>query len=224
MSTPAYLQEYEADWNTTGSNILRLEWFETREAPKGQYSTYVTIDPAGYESVTLNDVKKKHLDYFAIAVVRVYDNGHWWVQKIDYGRWDVREAAVRVLMAVRAHKPTAVGMEKGALMRAFIPYFQDLSRKNAVYCHVEPIATATSSKTDRIVYALQGLMEHGRISFNEKEEWTELKREMLSFPSKKVHDDLLDALSMVTYMHSTVYGGASDDSEDFEVVDEICGF
>ena len=223
MSTPAYLQEYEASWDTAGANVLRLEWFEESEQPKGEHVTYLTIDPAGYESVAVGDTKKKHLDYFAIAVVKVFENGHWWVQKIDYGRWDVREAAVRVLMAIRNHKPMAVGMEKGALMRAFMPYMQDLMRKNALYCHIEPIATSGQSKIDRITYALQGLMEHGRITFNRKEDWMEVKKEMIAFPSKRAHDDLLDALSMVAHMHTTIYGEQREQDE-YEVIDPIVGF
>lgn len=222
-STAAFEQEYMASWDTLGANILKMEWFQTAEAPRGEYSTYIAVDPAGYEHVTGDDQKKKRLDYFAIAVVRIYTDGHWWVQKIDYGRWDVRESAVRVLMAIRTHKPVCVGIEKGPLMRALMPYLTDLMRKNALYAHIEAIPHGGQAKVNRITYALQGLLEHGRITFNPKEDWSELKREMLAFPSQKVHDDLLDAASMVAHLMSVVYS-EPDDSEEFEVLDEICGF
>lgn len=225
-STAAFEQEYMASWDTTGANILRLEWFKTGGEPdSGDYSTYIAIDPAGYEGVTGDDSKKKHLDYFSIAVVRVYDDGKWWVQKIDYGRWDVREAAVRVLMAIRAHKPMIVGMEKGALMRAFMPYLTDLMRKNAIFAHIEQIPHGGRSKADRITYALQGLMEHGRITFNEKENWDELKREMLAFPSHRAHDDLIDSLSMCAHLVEVPYQSSRyDTNNDYEPMDDICGF
>lgn len=224
LSTVAFEQEYMASWDTQGANILRLEWFKTAEAPCGDYSIYIAIDPAGYEGVAEHERKKKHLDYFAIAVVRVYGNGHWWVQKIDYGRWDVREAAVRVLMAIRTHKPMCVGVEKGSLMRALMPYLTDLMRKNNVYAHVSEIATSGSSKANRITYALQGLLEHGRITFNPKENWDELKREMLAFPSARAHDDLLDGLSMVAHIMVTTYMDAEDNAgEEYEPLDIISG-
>jgi hypothetical protein len=200
-STAAFEQEYMASWDTTGANILRLEWFATAEAPRGQYSTYIAVDPAGYENVSGDDQKKKHLDYFAIAVVRVYDDGHWWVQKIDYGRWDVRESAVRVLMAIRNHKPICVGIEKGSLMRALMPYLTDLMRKNGLFAHIEAIPSGGQSKANRITYALQGLLEHGRITFNPKENWDELKREMLAFPSTRVHDDCFPAQTPIVTMN-----------------------
>jgi phage terminase large subunit-like protein len=223
LSTSAFEQEYMASWDTTGANILRLEWFATAEAPRGQYSTYIAVDPAGYENVSGDDQKKKHLDYFAIAVVRVYDDGHWWVQKIDYGRWDVRESAVRVLMAIRNHKPICVGIEKGALMRALMPYLTDLMRKNGLYAHIEEIPHGGQSKANRITYALQGLLEHGRITFNPKENWDELKREMLAFPSTRVHDDVIESLAMCAHLAETVYA-KPDDTDTFEVIDEVCGF
>ena len=223
LSTAAFEGEYMASWDTTGANILRLEWFKTAEAPQGEYSTFIAIDPAGYEGVADHEKKKRHLDYFAIAVVRVYVNGHWWVQKVDYGRWDVREAAVRVLMAIRAHKPMCIGIEKGSLMRAIIPYLTDLMRKNNVFAHIEDIATSGSSKANRITYALQGLLEHGRITFNPQENWDELKREMLAFPSQRAHDDLLDALSMIAHMSITSYNNGEGSYDEYEPLDLISG-
>ncbi|MEK0076792.1 hypothetical protein, partial [Bordetella pertussis] len=75
------------------------------------------VDPAGFEEVA-DPTKKKHLDNTAIAVVIVDDLGKWWVRKVEYGRWDVRETATRILMAIRTHKPMMVGIEKGSLQRA----------------------------------------------------------------------------------------------------------
>lgn len=221
MGAAEFFREYEASWDTTGSNILNLAWFKEAKEPEGEYSTFLAIDPAGFENV--EDGKKKHLDYFAISVVRVYDNGHWWVQKIDYGRWDVREAAVRVLLAIRTHKPMACGIEKGSLMRALMPYLSDLMRKNNVLAHIQPIPTAGASKVNRITYALQGLMEHGRITFNPDENWDELKREMIGFPSPRVHDDLLDSLSMVANLCTITYG-KQDDTSEFEPLDDLAGY
>ena len=55
------------------------------------------------------------------------------------------------------------------------------------------------------------------------ENWDELKREMLAFPLPKAHDDLIDALSMVAHLVTVIYS-KPDDSEEYEVVDDICGF
>ena len=227
LSTLAYLQEYEAEWVTMGANVFKMEWFKTDKAPTGkEYSTYIAVDPAGFEDVAklgIDDKKRKYLDYTAIAIVRVYDDGKWWVQAIHHGRWDVRETATRILLAVRTHKPVCVGIEKGSLRRAIMPYLTDLMRKNNVYAHIEDIATSGSNKVDRIVYALQGLMEHGRITFNVDEDWAELKREMMGFPSPKVHDDLLDATAMVAHLAQVIYGNKNAEEEEWEPVDLVAG-
>ena len=165
---------------------------------------------------------KKHLDNTAIAVVVVTDDGKWWVQKIEYGRWDVRETAVRILMAIRTHKPMIVGVERGALARALMPCLSDLMKKSSIYTHIEQIQI-TGSKENRITYNLQGLFEHGRISLNAREDWTQFKKEYVSFPSKKSHDDLIDSLSLVANMVNNSYL-KGDVSSDSEILDEICGF
>jgi hypothetical protein len=104
-----------------------------------------------------------------------------------------------------------------------MPYLTDLMRKNNVYAHIEDIATSGSNKVDRIVYALQGLMEHGRITFNPDEDWAEMKREMMGFPSQRVHDDLLDATAMVAHLAQVIYGNKNDDTQEWEPVDLVAG-
>ena len=138
-------------------------------------------------------------------------------------RKDVRETAVRILMNIRNFKPIMIGMEKGTLMRAVLPYLVDLMGKHNLYCHIESITTSTSSKENRVIYALQGLFEHGRITFSEDGEHDKLKDQLLMFPSKKAHDDGPDSLSLISHMQTTVYGDMNDMSEEFEPIDVITG-
>lgn len=155
-------------------------------------------------------------------MVHINDLGKWWVRKVEFGRWDVRETATRILMAIRTHKPMMVGIEKGSLQRALQPYLTDLMRKNNVYAHVEAIPIGSGSKVNRITYNLQGLFEHGRITLNSREDWTQFKKEYVSFPSPKAHDDLIDSLSLVANLVQTSYAKPQDD-EDWEPLDVIAG-
>ena len=221
MSTFAFKQEYLASFETMGGDVFKEEWLIYGDEPvEGDY--YVAVDLAGFEDVS-DPTKKKHLDDTAIAVVKVTTDGKWWVKKIEHGRWDVRECAVRILMAVRTFRPICVGIEKGSLMRAVMPYLTDQMRKHAQYAHIEAIPTSGNSKENRVVYALQGMMEHGRISLNKRENWDKFKDQLLMFPSKKAHDDLPDALSMIAYLATTSYAREQAD-EEYEILDEICGF
>lgn len=221
LSTAHFAQEYEASFETMGENIFKESWLMFSPTAPAEGTTFIAVDPAGFEDVA-DPTKKKHLDNTAIAVVTVTDDGKWWVRKIEYGRWDVREAAVRILMAIRTHRPMVVGVERGALARALMPYLSDLMRKNNVYAHIEHIAIS-GSKVNRITYNLQGLFEHGRITLNSREDWTQFKKEYVAFPSTKSHDDLIDSLSLVANLVTTTYAKMSDDQE-YEVIDEICGF
>lgn len=220
MSTFAFKQEYLASFDTMGAEVFKEEWFQYGPEPKyGDY--FIGIDLAGFEEVK-DPNKKKWLDDSVIAVVKVTDEGKWWVKKVEAGRWDVREAAVRILKSIRDYRPIMVGIEKGSLMRAVMPYLTDQMRKHGIYSHIEPITTSTSSKENRIIYGLQGLFEHGRVTFNEKEEWSKTREQFLMFPSKRAHDDIPDAMSLVAHMATTTYA-KPDDSEEWEPVDVIAG-
>jgi predicted phage terminase large subunit-like protein len=223
MSTMAFNREYMASFESMSEDIFKESWLKYGpDAPK-QCDTYIAVDPAGFEEVK-DATKKKHLDNTAICVVKVSDDGRWWVQKIEYGRWDVRETATRILMAIRSHKPMQVGIEKGSLQRALQPYLMDLMRKNNVFAHVEAIPIGSGSKTNRITYNLQGMFEHGRITLNSREDWTQFKKEYVSFPSPKTHDDLLDSLSLIANLATTTYAKDNDVGEEAEILDIVVGY
>lgn len=221
MSTQAFNQEFLASFQSMEGAIFKESWLLYGDTPPKQGTTFIAVDPAGFESVS-DPTKKKHLDNTAIAVVTVGDDGKWWVQQIKYGRWDVRQTAVEILMAIRSHKPMVVGIERGALAKALMPYLSDLMRKNNIYTHIEHIAIS-GSKVNRITYNLQGLFEHGRITLNKREKWDQFKVEYMAFPSAKAHDDLIDSLSLVANLVTTTYAKLGDD-EDYEVLSDICGF
>lgn len=222
MSTAAFNQEFMASFQSMEGAIFKEEWLKySEEAPK-QGDTFIAVDPAGFEAVAESETKKKrHLDHTAIAVVTATDDGKWWVRQIKYGRWDVRQTAVEILMAIRTHKPMMVGVERGALARALLPYLQDLMRKNNIYAHIEHIPIS-GSKINRITMNLQGYFEHGRIILNSRENWDQFKIEYSSFPSTKAHDDLLDSLSLVANLIHTTYAKL-DDSQEWEPLDDITG-
>lgn len=221
MSTFAFKQEYLASFDTMGSDVFKEEWFKYGPEPKNG-DWYIAVDLAGFEDVS-DPNKKKYLDDTAIAVVKITPEGHWWVKKVEMFRKDVRETAVRILMNIRNFKPIMIGMEKGTLMRAVLPYLIDLMGKHNLYCHIESITTSTSSKENRVIYALQGLFEHGRITFSEDGEHDKLKDQLLMFPSKKAHDDGPDSMSLIAHMQTTVYGDMNDMTEEFEPIDVITG-
>ncbi len=136
LSSFAFKQEYLSSFDNAGSDVFKEAWFKTAPEPKsGSY--VVAIDLAGFEDVAKNaGAAKKRLDETAIAIVKITDNGNWWVKRIDHGRWDIMKTAVSILKAIREVQPIATGIEQGALRLAVLPYVSDLMRKNNVYTHI----------------------------------------------------------------------------------------
>jgi hypothetical protein len=222
LSSFSFKQEYMASFDNAGSDIFKEQWLKYGVEPKdGSY--YIAIDLAGFEAVAIQAANSKNrLDKTAISIVKVTDDGKWFVKKIDAGRWDIRETAVRILMHIREYRPISIGIEKGSLMNAVLPYLSDLMRKNNVFAHIEPLTHGNRKKEERIIWSLQGRMEHGRVILNQEEDWDEFKDQLLMFPSKGVHDDLPDSLSYIDQMVATSYRGSDDDYE-YEPLDVISG-
>ena len=222
LSSFAFKQEYLASFSNAGADVFKEEWIKYGEEP--EYGSYfVAVDLAGFEEVAKQAANsKKRLDESAIAVVKVTDDGKWFVKEIEHGRWDIRETAAKILMKMRDYRPLSLGIEKGALKNAVLPYLSDLMRKNNVYSHIVDLTHGNRKKADRIIWSLQGRFEHGRIVLNSEEEWDTFVDQLLMFPSQGVHDDLPDALSYIDQLAVTSYFDDSD-AEDWQPMDVISG-
>jgi predicted phage terminase large subunit-like protein len=223
LSSWSFKVEFEASFDTSGSGIFKEEWLKYGEEPTyGSY--YIAFDLAGFADVSsANTAAKRRLDRTAIAVVKVTNDGKWFVKKIEAGRWNIEETANRLLKNVREYQPIGVGAERGALKNAVLPYLQELMRKQNIFFSVQDLTHGNKKKTDRITWALQGRFEHGNIILNQDEDWEDLKEEILLFGAKDIHDDLIDALSYVDQMAISMF---SEDVEidNWEPFDAVSGY
>lgn len=224
LSSFAFNQEYMSSFNNAGAGLFKEEWIKFGEEPK-HGSWYIAVDLAGFEEVAKNaGSSKKRLDQSAIAVVKVTEDGQWFVKKIEAGRWDIQTTAVNILKNIREFEPLAVGIERGALKNAVLPYLSDLMRKNNCYAHIADLTHGNKKKVDRVVWALQGRFEHGRVILDAEEDFDEFVDQLLMFPTAGVHDDLPDALSYIDQLAVTSYFDGDDDQDDWEVLDVIAGY
>lgn len=222
LSSFAFKQEYEASFDNAGTDLFKEQWIKEGEEPKsGVY--YIGIDLAGFVNENYSSERKKKLDQSAIAVVKVTEDGNWFVKKIEHGRWDVKECAQRIVKNIREFQPVGVGMERGTIRNAVAPYISDYMRANNTYAHIQDLTHGGKKKTERIVWSLQGRFEHGKVALNEEEDWDEFKDQLLMFPTPQVHDDLIDALSFVDQLAITSYFGESED-DGVEPLDWISGY
>jgi hypothetical protein len=224
LSSFAFNQEYMSSFNNAGAGLFKEEWIKFGEEPK-HGSWYIAVDLAGFEEVAKSaGSSKKRLDQSAIAVVKVTEDGVWYVKKIEAGRWDIQTTAVNILKNIREYEPLAVGIERGALKNAVLPYLSDLMRKNNCYAHIVDLTHGNKKKVDRVVWALQGRFEHGRVILDAEEDFDEFVDQLLMFPTSGVHDDLPDALSYIDQLAVTSYFDGDDDQDEWETLDVISGY
>jgi predicted phage terminase large subunit-like protein len=224
MSSFAFKQEFMAAFEAASSDLFKEEWVKIDSKEPKEGSFYIAIDLAGFEDVASQTMaKKKLLDETAITVVKVTEQ-EWWVADIIHGRWDIKETANNILKAVEKYSPSAVGIEKGSLKNAVMPYLTDLMRRYNKYFRIDEVTHGNKKKTDRVMWALQGRFEHGRITLNEGA-WTNVfLDQLLNFPNVQMHDDLVDSLAYIDQVAVVSYQNSDAEDSEWQPLDTIAGY
>lgn len=223
MSSMSFRQEFEASFETFSGGIFKEEWFLTGAEPEdGNY--VIAVDPAGFEaSEQERGLKSSKLDETAIAIVKI-DRDKWWVKDIMHGRWAIKETATKILKAADVNQATTVGIETGSLKNAIMPYLEDEMRSTNRFIHIDELRHGGKKKSERITWSLQGRLEHQQVTFNEDKDWKFFMSQMLDFPSKLAHDDLLDALSYIDQVSIADFAHSIQMEEEWEPEDVIAGY
>lgn len=218
MSSATFKREFLAQFDTAGGGLFKADWirYEPDEPDKGGY--LVTVDLAGFSAFKqANSARQRVLDKHCIVTAKVTPGDTWWIKNIQTGRWGVKETATRIVDTLVDIKPLAWGMERGALFNAVWPYIQDeAAARNENIQSPIPLSHENRIKAERIVWALQGRMEHGKVFFNTGDWNPEMEDEVLNFPSPMIHDDIPDALS---YVAQLAQGRTFVDFKDMDVPD-----
>ena len=223
QSSFAFRQEFMASFEAKESALFKEEWLQWGDKEPTGGSNYLAIDMAGFEEVG-GKTKSSRLDETAIACVQVDQKGDWYVMDIVHGRWDLAETARRIFEAVIKYKPISVGIEKGIAQQAVMSPLLDLQRRKNRYFRTELLTHGNKKKTDRVVWALQGRMEHKRITFAKGDWNTKFLDQLFQFPSKLTHDDLLDALAYIDQLADVAYASAMDEMDEWSPTDELTGY
>jgi predicted phage terminase large subunit-like protein len=223
MSSFAFRQEFLAKFEAKDSELFKEDWlkFSEEEPQGGDY--YIACDLAGFEEVG-GSTRTSRLDQTAIAVVKVSPSGDWYVKQIKHGRWDLNETARHIFEAVHLYEPVAVGIEKGIAQQAVMSPLSDLQRRYNRYFRVELLTHGNKKKVDRVVWALQGRMENGRITLNKGEWNATFLDQLFQFPSKLTHDDLIDAVAYIDQLQSPTYANSFGELDDWDPLDDLTGF
>ena len=223
MSSMSFRQEFEASFETGSGGIFKEEWFKVDDEPE-EGSFVIAVDPAGYEAIEKErNLKRSRLDETAIAIVKI-DRDKWWVKDIMHGRWNIKDTAKKILKSAILVEATTVGIETGALRNAILPYLEDEMRTEGQWVSIAELRHGGKKKNDRITWALQGRMEHGQITFNPDKDWKAFTNQMMDFPNRLAHDDLLDSLSYIDQISFSDYSMSIELEDDWQPSDPIAGY
>ena len=219
-----YRQEFEASFDAKGSEFFDPEEFSYYETlgDRGNGDYYIAVDLAGFESDRGNKTKRR--DNSAMSIVFVDDSGTWWVEDIQYGRWTLDETAQNIFKAVEKYKPISVGIEKGIAQQAVMNPLQDVMRRTHRVFRIELLSHGNQKKEDRILWALQGRFQHDKIKLKQGDWNLTFVDEASAFPSKLVHDDLLDSLAYIDQMAIVPYASDLDFEDEYAPMDAVAGY
>jgi hypothetical protein len=221
LTKARFAQEYEASFESGGGLVLRADMFPilAYEPEDGEY--YVCADLAGFEKSNAGRTIERRSDH-AIAIVKVHEHG-WFVKNIEYGRWDVRECALRLVRAYHRYRPVAFGIEKTISMSAVLPYMQDEMARMNIFFNVTPLSHGNTKKEDRIEWALSGRAERGNIQLAEGDWNSEFLAQAEDFPSPIAKNDLIDAVAYVDQISIPFYDGPTA-IDTWEPLDDMVAY
>jgi len=225
MSKQAYRQEFEASFEAAGGGSFDPKYFQYTKESEVNGEIYITVDPAGFGTGDgmIKSMQKK-LDECAIAVVEVGETG-WFVHDIIHGRWGIRETSLQIIRAAQKYRPICVGIEKGSLKNAIMPYLEDQMKRLSVFPRIVDLTHGGKKKTERILWALQGRLENRRLFFKEDAPYLRiLENQLLDFPNPMAHDDLIDAVAYADQIANVGYFADELEVDTFVPLDDVSGY
>ena len=223
MGSFAFKQEFEASFDAKGSALFKEEWIQFSEVSPIEGDVVMSIDPCGFKD-TAQSKTSTRLDECCITVAKINDDG-WYIQDMIVGRWTLGDTASVIFDAIMEYRPLRVGIERGIAQQALMsPLTDEMNARNRWF-NVELLTHSNQKKTDRIVWALQGRLEHGKITFNKGPWNAQLLDQLMQFPSKLTHDDMVDSLAYVDQLSNNVYAGNLVEIDEWEPLDaDVCGY
>lgn len=191
----SFFQEYLNQPIDDMRRSFKVEWLQRYFADadvkyKALYRT-ISIDPA--------ESKKRGSDFTAVTVVDTDQENNWYLRYVKRYRVNGPELIDLIFELWRVWKPQIIGIEKKAFEDQIRPFLAIKSQETGVFPAVKELEHGGQRKEDRILGALQGRFESGKIYFAEgaKDDSNLLKGELYDFPYGKNDDLCLVGRTMV---------------------------
>lgn len=194
-----FAQEYLNEPVDNETRPFKWEWLQkTYEEIPEFIRTYAAIDVA--------DSTHDQSDYTGVVVVSIDNKHNWYIRHAKRYRVTVTGLIDLVYSLWDKYDLVSIGIEKKSFEDQVKPLLDVRSDQTGIYPHVEELKHSGQRKEDRIIGALQGRFESGKICFEHtfKEDQKILQGELYDFPRGK-NDDLADALAYISDFASRSY-------------------
>lgn len=173
-----YFKEY--DYNVVSKNFAQMNFFTTMD---------------------LAVSKKTSGDFTVITTIGVNSEGHWFIVRIDVGKFDPTQTINILFEHVSEFKPIETRAEKAALQQVLDHFIEKKMEALNTYFFYQGLENNSSVSKEFRINALQPMMKMGRIHFpRNKHEHAiaELYYEMKGYiktGKTTAHDDAVDCIA-----------------------------
>lgn len=171
---PGEEQDFKASWK---------KYFET--VPLNT-NTFIFLDPAISQQDTA--------DYTAYVVVKVDENGYWYVIDAKRQRINATDTIKLIFDLCEVYQPRAFGVEIVAYQQAILHFLDEEMRRRDKIIPVTGIRRGPDKSKEQRILSLVPRFEWGRIYLTQG--LVDLEDEYAKFP-RGSNDDLMDALASI---------------------------
>ncbi|MCH8244312.1 hypothetical protein IIB97_00260 [Patescibacteria group bacterium] len=180
---------------------FRWEWFKEytpKDIQSKALNRYITVDTA--------QSKNDGADWTGVTVVDWDSDNNWYIVFAKRYKINLPELIDYIFKWWGFYKPAVIGVERKAFEDQIKPYLDIKAAELGIFPIVKELEDKGTRKYDRILGALEGRFEAGKIHFlkGATDDQVLLKGELYDFPAGKF-DDLADSLAYVEQLGSRPY-------------------
>lgn len=189
MGSYIFANQYQNEIIPSDELIFKPEWIRYYKNIPENRRTFIFIDPA----ISL----EKHADFTGVAVIHVDEENNWYVPFARRLKISPTAIVDLVFKLTEEFKPMTIGVEEVAYQKALLYMIEEKMNNTGIIVPVTGIKPGNQESKENRILGLVPRFEWGKIFFNQG--LTELEDELAKFP-RAAHDDILDALSMCSFI------------------------
>jgi phage terminase large subunit-like protein len=178
----------------TQDNFVEYKYIDLKESETMNKMHFFTTMDLAVSS-------KKHADFTVLITIGVSTEGHWYIVKIDVGRFNPTQTIDILFEHVKKFRPMNVRAEKASLQQVLDHFIQLRMMKDNTYFAYEGLENNSVLSKEYRINSLQPLMKMKKIHFPtdiDIDSMAELLYEMKGYiktGATTAHDDAVDCLA-----------------------------